>query len=109
MQRPSVPVLVGGDGPSTEDRVLDFGDGWMPQGGPLKSVDELRARIERLQNRAAEANRGPIPVTLFAAPYDRASIDQLMQAGVDRCLFAVDEPDEATMLTRLDALAALIA
>lgn len=109
VQRPSVPVLVGGNGASTEDRVLDFGDGWMPQGGPLKHVDELRARIERLQSRAAEANRGPIPVTLFAAPHDRALIDQLRQAGVDRCLLAVEEPDEAAMLTRLDALATLIA
>lgn len=109
VQRPSVAVLVGGNGASVEDRVLDFGDGWMPQCGPLESVDELRTRIERLQRRAAEAGRGPIPVTLFAPPYDRALIDQFIEAGVDRCLLAVREPDEAAMLSRLDALAALIA
>ena len=29
-QRPHPPVLVGGNGPTVLDRVLDFGDAWLP-------------------------------------------------------------------------------
>src|ERR1700733_2008605 len=33
-QRPHPPVLVGGDGPGVIDRVLSFGDGWLPNYHP---------------------------------------------------------------------------
>jgi probable F420-dependent oxidoreductase len=52
IQRPGPPVLVGGNGPGTEDRVLDFGDEWLPQCGPLRDVAELKTRIDSLRNRA---------------------------------------------------------
>ena len=58
LRRPHPPVLVGGNGPGTEDRVLAFGDGWLPQCGPLQSVDELSRRIASLRRRAREAGRG---------------------------------------------------
>lgn len=106
--QPHVPVLVGGNGPGSEDRVLRFGDGWMPQCGPLESVEELRDRIVALRRRAAEDGHALIPVTLFGVPYDRALIDQFATAGVDRCLLPVREADESAMLSRLDDLAALV-
>ncbi len=56
-----------------------------------------------------DAGRGTVPVTLFGPPYDRTVIDDFAGAGVDRCLLAVHEPDEAAMLNRLDHLAALVA
>ena len=30
VQKPHPPVVMGGDGPGTFDRVVEFGDGWMP-------------------------------------------------------------------------------
>src|SRR5262249_43965303 len=75
-QRPHPPVLVGGNGHTTEDRVLAFGDGWLPQCGPLDSVDELRQRMDALQRRAAEAGRDPIPVTVFGVPRDPGLIEE---------------------------------
>ena len=51
VQRPHPPVLVGGDGPGVLDRVLAFGDAWLPQLPPaarvLERMEELRARAER--------------------------------------------------------------
>ncbi|MBO0832672.1 MAG: LLM class F420-dependent oxidoreductase [Actinobacteria bacterium] len=44
LQRPHPPVLVGGNGPGTEDRVLDFGDEWLPQSGRLADMAEFRRR-----------------------------------------------------------------
>jgi probable F420-dependent oxidoreductase len=64
-QRPHPPVLVGGNGPGTEDRVLAFGDGWLPQCGPLASVEELGQRAASLRRRGADAGRRTMPITLF--------------------------------------------
>ncbi|HKD99357.1 MAG TPA: LLM class F420-dependent oxidoreductase [Micromonosporaceae bacterium] len=103
--RPHPPVLVGGNGPGSEDRVLAFGDGWMPQAGHLESVDELERRMVALRRRAAEAGRGPVPVTVFSAPHDRDVLDALAAVGVDRCVLSVRQdgtPDET--LSTLDSL-----
>jgi probable F420-dependent oxidoreductase len=107
-QRPHPPVLVGGNGPTTEDRVLDFGDGWLPQCGPLDTVDELRHRMDRLQDRAAEAGREPIPVTVFGVPRDLGLLEQFAEIGVARCLFLVTDRQDDQTLSTLDELAGLV-
>jgi probable F420-dependent oxidoreductase len=104
-QHPHPPVLVGGNGPGAEDRVLEYGDGWLPQCGPLESVGELRTRVASLRRRAVDAGRGPVPVTLFGVPYDRGLVDQIAEAGVDRCLFPVVGDTEADVLALLDKAA----
>ena len=43
-QRPHPPVLVGGNGPTVLDRVLAFGDAWMPN----YTGEDLLDRIEEL-------------------------------------------------------------
>ena len=108
-QRPHPPVLVGGNGPTTEDRVLDFGDGWLPQCGPLDSVDELRQRMDALQRRAAEAGRDPIPVTVFGVPRDPGLLEEFAGIGVARCLFSLTDRQDDQPLSTLDELAGLVA
>jgi hypothetical protein len=88
--------------PGTEDRVLDYGDGWLPQAGPLASVAELESRIAALQRRAAAAGRGPLPVTVFAPPPQPPLLAALAAAGASRCLPAVRNDAAARVLTRLD-------
>ncbi|MGH3376893.1 MAG: LLM class F420-dependent oxidoreductase [Actinoallomurus sp.] len=85
VQRPHPPIFVGGAGPRTFDRVLDYGDGWMPTYalGP----DEIASRIAELERRAAEAGRERIPVAVYAVPADRGVVARLADAGVDRVLF----------------------
>jgi probable F420-dependent oxidoreductase len=107
VQRPHPPVLVGGNGPGTEDRVLAFGDGWFPQCGPLASVDELRRRAGSLRRRAADAGRESVPITLFGVPPDRGLLDAFAAAGVDRCLLLLPAGTEAEILGRLDDWTAL--
>ena len=77
-QRPHPPVLVGGLGPTVLDRVLAFGDAWLPNYGPpdlLDRIAELRARADR-----------PIEVDVMSAPADPAVLEQLERAGVRRVI-----------------------
>lgn len=104
-QRPGPPVLIGGNGPGAEDRVVAHGDGWLPQAGPFASVEEIRTRITRLRQRAADAGRGYLPVTLFGVPDDLDLLARLADAGVDRCLTPVRSDTSDELFTRLDALA----
>ena len=65
VQRPHPPILVGGNGEHVLDRVLAYGDHWMPN--VVGGDDALLARIEELRARAADAGR-EIGVTINAAP-----------------------------------------
>src|SRR5919109_4158229 len=62
VQKPHPPVLVGGLGSQVIDRAVAFGDEWMPN--RLGDEERFLGRIAKLQQRASEAGRGPIPVTL---------------------------------------------
>ena len=83
-QKPHPPVMVGGSGPRVLDRVLAFGDEWMPN---RMSDEDLAARIGELGVRASEAGRGRIPVTVVGFPADAARIEALAAVGVDRIVF----------------------
>jgi probable F420-dependent oxidoreductase len=75
-QRPHPPVLVGGDGRTVLDRVLAFGDAWMPNYTPegiLERAAELRDRAER-----------PISLQVMGMPNDPKAIEAYESAGFDR-------------------------
>jgi probable F420-dependent oxidoreductase len=84
VQKPHPPVLIGGDGPTVLDRVLAYGDEWMPN---RVREEELTARIAELNARAAEAGRGSIPVTVVGMAPDPERIERLAQAGIHRVVF----------------------
>jgi probable F420-dependent oxidoreductase len=75
-QRPHPPVLVGGNGPSVFDRVLRFGDAWIPN----YTGEDLVARIGELRARADR----PIDMTVMGVPAKAAVLEQFEQAGVRR-------------------------
>jgi len=63
VQKPYPPVLIGGGGPTVIDRVIGFGDGWLP--GHQKDLNALGERIDELHTRSEEAGRGRLPVTIM--------------------------------------------
>jgi probable F420-dependent oxidoreductase len=99
VQQPHPPVLVGGNGRRVLERVVAFGDEWMPN-----RVTGLTGRIEELGRLAAEAGRDPIPVTLFGARPDPELIERGEQAGVHRCAFYIEPADAAGTERQLDEL-----
>ena len=100
VQRPHPPVLVGGVGPKVHDRVLAFGDEWMPN-----RDQDLAARIAELRRRGEEAGRGRIPVTYFGADGDPAQVERFAEAGVDRCLFYLPSAPADEVRAKVDELA----
>jgi probable F420-dependent oxidoreductase len=75
-QRPHPPVLVGGNGPTVLDRVLDFGDAWMPN----NTGEDLIVRARELWARAER----PIEVIVMGAPAKPAVLEEFQKAGVRR-------------------------
>jgi probable F420-dependent oxidoreductase len=84
LQQPHPPVLVGGNGPRVLDRVLRFGNEWMPNRIPL---DDLAGRVAELRARAEQAGRAEIPVTIAGIRPEAARIERVQQAGAHRVFF----------------------
>jgi probable F420-dependent oxidoreductase len=77
-QRPHPPVLVGGTGPTVLDRVLAFGDAWLPNYAGDRIVErarELRARAERA-----------IDLQVMGMPADPRAIERFAEAGFTRAV-----------------------
>lgn len=100
VQRPHPPVLVGGSGPRILERVVRYGDGWMPNRGDALS------RIPELRRLAEAAGRDPIPVTAYPAATPEA-LAELEQAGVERALFYVSQDGREAALRRVEELTRL--
>ncbi len=100
VQQPSIPVLVGGEGPGVLQRVLEYGDEWAPNAEP-----GLEARVVELQRLSAACGRGRIPVTAFHVTPDRAVIRSYADAGVTRCVFTLPSGDAARVQAALERLA----
>jgi probable F420-dependent oxidoreductase len=82
VQKPHPPVLVGGNGARVLERVVAFGDEWLPN--RVGDSGAFLARIAELQERAREAGRGPIPVTLMGTPREPETIARFAEGGVHR-------------------------
>jgi probable F420-dependent oxidoreductase len=103
LQQPHPPILVGGNGSQVLDRVLSYGDEWMPN---RVSDDELIERIRTLAGLAEEAGRPPVPVTMMGLMQDPGRIERLERAGVHRGVFWI--PSEAQEIeSAMDRFAAL--
>lgn len=105
VQRPGPPVLVGGDGATVLDRVLAFGDGWMPNGRVDETV--LGSRLEELARRGSKAGRS-LSVTLSGGPTDLGLLDRYEHRGVTRCVWWAPAAGAAEVEASLDRYASLM-
>jgi probable F420-dependent oxidoreductase len=100
-QRPHPPVLVGGTGPTVLDRVLAFGDGWLPN---YADDESLFARITELRLRADR----PIEVQMLAVPCDPAALERLARDGVRRANHWLPSGSRSTVERALEQWVAAI-
>jgi probable F420-dependent oxidoreductase len=95
VQQPHPRVWVGGEGPTVEDRVLAFGDGWMPHS---RDDDETIARIAALRARAGYE----VPVSINAASRRPERLARYAEAGVERAIFYLPSGGRDEIEQRLD-------
>jgi probable F420-dependent oxidoreductase len=93
LQKPHPPILVGGNGPTVLDRVLDYGDAWMPNHGT-----SIPRRIAELRERAGR----DVPVVVMGPPLDPAVLEGYEEAGVDRVLFWLPSGRRSVVEAELD-------
>ncbi|MFN8556412.1 MAG: LLM class F420-dependent oxidoreductase [Dehalococcoidia bacterium] len=85
VQRPHPPILMGGAGPRTLERVVEYCDEWMPIAG--RGGAPLHERIAELNNMAAVAGRAPVPVSIFGTRPERIAIERYLELGVHRMIY----------------------
>ena len=103
-QKPHPPVLLGGAARNVLQRVVAWGDGWLPNRVTPAELRESRATLDRL---ARDASRDPsaITITVHGQPADRDLIRRFLDAGATRVLVrpptVKTEADMGRELTRI--------
>ena len=111
VQKPHPPIFMGGDGPTTFNRVVDFCDGWMPIAGRPGQEGSLAEKIALLRRQAEEAGRDPasLPISLYwMGRPGEDTIERVEEAGVDRIIFGLPSAQRDEVMPRIDQCAELI-
>ena len=105
LQKPHPPVLLGGSAKNVLQRIVAWGDGWLPNRVTPEQLCESRATLDRL---AKEAGRDPstITISVHGQPADRDLIARLHEAGANRVIVRPDAvKTEAEMAAQLERIA----
>jgi alkanesulfonate monooxygenase SsuD/methylene tetrahydromethanopterin reductase-like flavin-dependent oxidoreductase (luciferase family) len=102
-----IPVVMGGDGATTFDRVIEFCEGWMPIARGHNATDLIAAKVPELRAKAQAAGRDPdsISLSLFGCPPTPDGINTIAKAGFDRAIFGLKTGPRDDVLKQLDELA----
>ncbi len=106
-QKPHPPVILGGSARNVFQRVVEWGDGWMPVRATPDDITKGRASLDEL---ATAAGRDPraIDVTVFGEDSDREAIQRFQDAGADRVIVRLPSTADETALTELERMAAKV-
>jgi probable F420-dependent oxidoreductase len=109
VQKPHPPVIVGGAFPYAAHRALRYGDGWMPH-RVRKQYADVAALLPQFRALAAEAGRdlASVPVTVWGASEDPASLQRDRDSGVARVILSLESAKADIILPELDRWAAII-
>jgi probable F420-dependent oxidoreductase len=110
VQKPHVPVIVGGAFPYSARRAIRYGDGWIPQAarGGYKEIGDL---IPEFRKMAEEAGRDPksIAITVWFPRRDADLMKRYEDLGVERVVFNLESEGAAKVLPVVDEIGALMA
>jgi len=85
LQKPHPPVLLGGGAKNILERIIAWGDGWLPNRVTPEKLREGRATLDRL---AKDAGRDPskITISVHGQPADRDLLRRFHDAGANRVI-----------------------
>ena len=106
-QQPHPPVLLGGLARNVFQRVVAWGDGWMPIRVTPEEVKMGRATLDAL---AAAAGRDPsaIDITVFGQTSDPEALQRFAEAGANRVIVRLPTTLSEAALTELEQMAARV-
>ena len=106
-QLPHPPVLLGGNAKNVLQRVVRWGDGWLPLGVSPEDIKKARATLSEL---AEVSGRNPysISITVFGQPPDKDLIDKFEEAGADRVLLRLAGDNEKALLADAEEKASAV-
>jgi hypothetical protein len=99
----ALPIHVGGNTENTLKRVIEFGDGWIPNEGRSRLVPLIPV-FRRLCD---EAGRGHLPLTIYGTPPTREAIADYEAMGVDRIVFWMPSKPRDEVMRELELVTEL--
>ena len=103
-QKPHPPVLLGGMAKNVFKRVVEYGDGWMPNRVTPEDVKKGRAKLDELANAAGRDPRS-IQIMVFHQQADRDLLKTLEEAGADSVTVRLETASEEEALNSLEKMA----
>jgi probable F420-dependent oxidoreductase len=107
VQTPHPPIYLGGAGPTSEERVVAYADGWLVSGRHLDG-DELGRRFTHLQDLAEQAGRDAIPVMIQQGTPTPEALERYVEIGLRACTLRVHPGDEREIADQLEKIARLV-
>jgi probable F420-dependent oxidoreductase len=104
-QKPYPPILIGGAAKNVLRRVVDHGDGWLPNRVTPGALEDARKQLDTM---AEAAGRDPssITITVYGQEPDRALFRSLFDAGANRVVVRPEYVEtEAEMGAQLERIA----
>jgi probable F420-dependent oxidoreductase len=109
VQKPHVPVIVGGAFPYSARRAIRYGEGWIPQAG-RGGTGEIADMIPEFRKMATEAGRDPnsIEITVWFPKQEPDLMKRYEDLGVARVVFNLDSDKADKVLPVVDTIAGLM-
>ena len=85
MQKPYLPILIGGMAPRVLERIVKHADGWLPNRIAPKELEVKRQKLDRLA-KAAGRDPSAIGITIYGQAVDKRLIQDLHNAGAERVI-----------------------
>ena len=107
VQKPHPPVLLGGNAPNVLQRVVRWGDGWLPNRVTPSRIEEARKILDTLADERGRAP-GSLSISVFGQPPDtgREQVDSFLNAGAERvAVWAIHCESESEMGDQLERMA----
>ena len=104
VQRPHPPVLLGGMAKNVFKRVVEWGDGWMPNRVEPEDVAKGRAALDELAD-AAGRDPADLEITVYGKPPDRDLLKRFEEAGANRVAIKLETLPESEALDELSKIA----
>lgn len=117
VQKNGPPVLVAGGGPTVLQRVIDYGDGWMPSvvpaevpgmKGRVTPLAELASLVPDLRRRAEEAGKPAPKIVITGIGLDAAVYQELIRLGADRMILRLPSAPLPEVRRTIDAHVAAV-